>query len=138
MRLTIILATLMIWVSVGVRPLASDWLYAQSMHSGYKNIKDLKSSITVNGGDTLKLSQLAKHYLKSGDYVSAYAVIIEVLNHNNGDVVPWAIWAMRAVCEIKMGQIPSSRKSIIRSLNYNPEFDGAKMLKKTLDKAQKK
>jgi len=131
-----ILTALMIWVSVGVRPLLSDWLYAQYMHSGYKNVDDLKSAISIDRGDTLKLSELAKCYIKSGDYPSGYAAIIEVLNHNNGDVVPWAIWAMRAVCEIQMGQIPAAEKSITRSLKYNPEFDGAKMLKINLDKAK--
>ena len=137
MRLIIILTALMVWVSIGVRPLASDWVYSQYMRSGYVNIDDLKSSISINSGDTLKLSELVKKYIRLKDYPSAYAVLIEILNHNNGDVVPWAIWAMRAVCEVSMGQIQAAEKSIIRSLEYNPEFDGAKMLKISLDKAKK-
>ena len=138
MRSIIILTALMVWISIGVRPLASDWVYSQYMHSGYVDIDDLKSSISVNGGDTLKLSELAKKYIRLKDYPSAYAVLIEILNHNNGDVVPWAIWGMRAVCEIQMRQIPAARKSIIRSLAYNPEFDGAKMLQIAIDKAKEK
>ena len=135
MRSIIILTALMLWISVGVRPLASDWVYSQYMSAGHVDIDDLKSSISVNGGDTLKLSELAKKYIRLKDYPSAYAVLIEILNHNNGDVVPWAIWGMRAVCEIQMRQIPAARKSIIRSLAYNPEFDGAKMLQIALDKS---
>ena len=128
----------MVWMSVGVRPLLSDWLYSQYMRSGYTRVDDLKSALSINGGDTFKLSELAKYYLKVEDYPSAYAVVIEILNHSNGDVVPWSVWGLRAVCEIQMGQIHAAEKSIERSLQYNPEFDGAKMLKNNLDKAKEK
>ena len=120
MRLTTILIVLMIWVLVGVRPLLSDWLYGQYIHSDHKDLTDLKSSISINSGDTIKLSELAKQYIREKDYPSAYAVIIDIINHNNGDVVPWGIWAMRAVCEIYMGQKSAANKSINRSLDYNP------------------
>ena len=139
MRLIAILCALIIWMSVGIKPLASDYLYATYIHSKEKDqaIQYLKYAIAADKGDTNKLAELARQYMRQKNFPSAYAVIIEILNHNNGDVVPWAIWAMRAVCEIYMGQIPAAEKSVARSLEYNPEFDGASMLKKNIDKAKK-
>jgi len=139
MRLIVILSSLLIWVSVGIRPLISDYLYAQYIHTKDKTRYDyLKQAVNLNKGDTIKLSELAKVYLMQKNFASAHALLIEVLNHTNGDVVPWTIWTMRAVCEVQMGQFDAAYKSIDRALTYNPEFTGAVMMKKNLDKAKTK
>ena len=128
----------MIWASVGIRPLISDYSYARYIHTRDETRYDhLKLSVNLNKGDTLKLSELAKTYMRQKNFQSAYVLLIEILNHSNGDVIPWAIWTMRAICEAQMGQFHAARKSVERALTYNPEFAGAIMLKKSLDKTKK-
>ena len=46
MRLIVILSSLLIWVSVGIRPLISDYLYAQYIHTKDKTRYDyLKQAV---------------------------------------------------------------------------------------------
>lgn len=126
----------MIWVTVAIRPLVSDIIYASFMKS--HDIEALRLSISANGGDTLRLTDLATYYIRKGDPASAYPLLIEAINHSNGDIVPWGSWLMRGICEAKMGQFKAAIKSVDRALQYNPNFINAQMLKKELDKTQKK
>lgn len=70
MRLIAILCALIIWMSVGIKPLASDYLYATYIHSKEKDqaIQYLKYAIAADKGDTNKLAELARQYMRQKNF----------------------------------------------------------------------